>query len=423
MSIEQPRMAAPALDSGPPKTTLRLVSVCTVLPVPQRPQQGRFVERRLRALARLANLTVLQPVPWFPMLRPWNQNTPHVTEGGRRCEPEWPELSRPIDRCRMFYVPRFFKQLDARWLERSILPNLRRLIAVARPDALDAHFGYPEGVGCVRAGERLGIPVFITVRGNEVHYLRHPQIGPRLAEALQRCAGVVAVSHALRDEVVRCGVDSARVRVIPNAVDTALFRPGDRAAARASLGVAGKSRMLLSIANQVREKGLHLLIEALSAVQRDAPDCEVYLIGAPANERDYPVYLRQRAADLGLSRHVHFLGAQPPEQVATWLQAADLFVLPTYREGCNNSIIESLACGVPVVTTPVGENPWFVTPPFNGCLVPVGEVEALAAGITRALRQEWDQSAIAERVARSGDWGTCARSTLAFFEQQLRGRG
>src|SRR5690606_638936 len=122
---------------------------------PDNPGRGIFVFRRLESMASKARLHVLQPIPYFPGIRPL---------------PDWANIASRVGNLRiehtpMFYLPRLFKSLDSCWLYRSVFRRLRTLNRPGESLVVDAHFGYPDGAGCVRAAGELGIPAFITVRG------------------------------------------------------------------------------------------------------------------------------------------------------------------------------------------------------------------------------------------------------------------
>jgi glycosyltransferase involved in cell wall biosynthesis len=139
-----------------------------------------------------------------------------------------------------------------------------------------------------------------------------------------------------------------------------------------------------------------------------------------SGESAYPPRLRKLAAQLGLTEAVRFVGSQNPTRVATWLQAADVFVLATFREGCCNAVLEALACGLPVVTTAVGDNELYVAPPQHGLIVPAGDVHALELAIDTALTRTWNSRAIAQSIAQRGGWDMVATNIAEFFEARLR---
>lgn len=391
---------------------LNVASVSTLFPSAERPQQGIFVERRLNSLSRIANVRVVQPVPWFPLIRP-------------RCTAPLPQnrtadQRTPVSREPMFYLPGVLKSLDALWLERSILPVLRSWNEEHRIDLIDAHFGYPEGVGCVRAAHRLGLPVFVTLRGNEVKHLERRSIKAQLLTALKSCTGIITVSDSLRRALVRQGIKDAQIAVIPNAVDMREFHPGSQAEARSRLNLPADRRFLIAVGHLVHEKGHDLVIRALAHLRIQHPEVELIILGARANEPAYPRRLHRLAAELGLTNAVHFVGGQSPQRVAAWLQAADVFTLATWREGCCNAVLEALACGLPVVTTSVGDNEQYVSSPHFGSIVPPGDWQSLSRALHTALGRNWNAHEISQSIARRGGWEGVASQVARFFEAQLQ---
>jgi glycosyltransferase involved in cell wall biosynthesis len=388
-----------------------IASISTLYPSVERPHQGVFVERRLSSLAEIANVRVIRPVPWFPILRPLRQE-------------KVPSDNRPagltIFPKPMFYVPGVLKLLDAYWLEKSILPVLRNWQRRDGVDLVDAHFGYPEGVGGVRAAAKLGLPVFVTLRGNEIKYLKQRSIGRQLLAALEICTGIITVSHSLKQAIVSRGVLAEKIRVIPNAVDLATFRPGSRSQARALLNLPNDRRFLISVGHLVFEKGHHLAIEALRRIRQSHTNAELIIVGGASNERDYPRRIRKLVADSGLAGSVHFVGIQTPDRVATWLQAADVFVLASFREGCCNAVLEALACGLPVVTTAVGDNEHYVRTPENGFVVPAGELEPLVQAGEAALSRSWNSRNIADSIVQRGGWNRVAAEVADFFAVRIQ---
>jgi glycosyltransferase involved in cell wall biosynthesis len=101
------------------------------------------------------------------------------------------------------------------------------------------------------------------------------------------------------------------------------------------------------------------------------------------------------------------------------MAAADLVTLPSYSEGHPNVLVEALACGRPVVATPVGGIPEVVDADC-GVLVPVRDPAALAAGLADVLDRSWDESALARRFSR--DWDAVAEDTLTACREAMAGR-
>jgi len=123
-------------------------------------------------------------------------------------------------------------------------------------------------------------------------------------------------------------------------------------------------------------------------------------------------------ASTGLTERVHLPGGQAPEQVAEWINAADVLTLPSWSEGYPNVVVEGVACGRPVVATDVGGTREILHAD-NGILVPPKNAEALATALRQALDQPWDRPAIAAAMSRT--WDDVAVETLAVCEQVARG--
>lgn len=390
---------------------LRIVSVCRTLPTPEDPSAGIFVLNRLAAMAAHADLTVVQPVPYTPGLRPlpaWAREPAHVAQG------------LTILHAPMFYLPGILKGADAAWLARAIAPLLRRLHAERPLDLVDAHFGYPDGAGCRRVADRLGVPVFITIRGFENEYVAMHGVADQMTGAMRAADGCISVSHSLRELALRHGVESGRVRVIHNAVEWDRFAFGERVVARRALGLDLAEPLVVSVGHLVVRKRHHVLLEAFAEILRRRPQARLVIIGGDANEPAYRERLLREIATRGLEDRARLAGNLPPVQVADWLRAADVFALGTAREGCCNAVLEALAVGLPVVTTPVGDNAEFVRAGENGAIVPVDDAQAFAAAIDAALGREWDRPAIARRLREQvGTWDVVGQRCLEFMHERL----
>ena len=387
---------------------LRILSVCRTLPEPQAPGAGIFVFNRLKAMSAYASVRVMQPVPHFPAVRP----LPTWALAGSR---DWEGVR--IHHEPMFYVPGVAKTLDGFWLSRSVRRHLSRDPS-STCDLVDAHFGYPDGVGCVRAAQQRNIPVFVTIRGLEADRMREPRIGGQIIDSLNAATGCISVSHSLRKVMIDHGVAGERIAVIPNAVDRTIFHPGDRREARHQLGLETDRRMVLSVGYLIRRKRHDVLLRAFALLADTNPDVDLVIVGDEGHEPDTPAQLRALVRSLGILDRVRFVGGVAPSIVATWMRAADVFGLATAREGCCNAVLESLATGLPVVTTPVGDNPYYVHAGCNGIVSPVDDAPALAGALESALATSWDSAAISSGLD-VGTWNNVAERVLGEFSRRL----
>jgi D-inositol-3-phosphate glycosyltransferase len=193
--------------------------------------------------------------------------------------------------------------------------------------------------------------------------------------------------------------DPARIAVIPCGVDTALFAPGDRDAARAALGL-GAGPLLLYVGRIAPIKGLETLLDALGCLHGAGHPARLVVVGGEADEpRDgHEADLRQRAARLGLAGAVTFVGAQPQDRLREYYVAADATVLPSYYESFGMVALEAMACGSAVIASRVGGLQSTVRDGLTGVLVSEGDPCALAGTIARVL----DDAALRWRLGREG---------------------
>jgi glycosyltransferase involved in cell wall biosynthesis len=163
-----------------------------------------------------------------------------------------------------------------------------------------------------------------------------------------------------------------------------------------------------------------MVIEVLPAIRERHPDVLYVMVGGPrVGEKSYPASLRRRAAELGMEAHIRFAGPQPHVDLARWFNAADLFVLASRSEGCPNVLLESLACGLPIVATDVGGIPEVIRHGRDGLLAPYGDLAAIRDALLHALGRPWDREALVGR-ARHFDWSDAAEQAIEELNLALK---
>lgn len=203
--------------------------------------------------------------------------------------------------------------------------------------------------------------------------------------AYARSDALIVLSEGFRDVLTRdYGVEAARVKVIPAAVDLQRFAPAaDREAVRAELGF-GPGPHLFAMRRLVRRMGIEVLLEAFARTRDAQPNAVLRIAGTGPLEAE----LRDRAEALGLGDAVQWLGRVTDAALVQHYQAADLTVVPTIAlEGFGLITVESLACGTPVVGTAEGGTAEILRPFAPHLLVPPGQVDALA----ETLLAVWSQ--------------------------------
>ena len=401
------------VDSGlaagprqPLPPALRTLLFSTLYPAASRPSHGIFVETRLRELLKTGRVQtrVLAPVPWFP----WRHQRWGEFAQMAATAPHEQRHGIGVDHPRYLVIPKVGMDLAPGSLFRAALPVARRLLAEGFEfDLIDAHYFYPDGVAAVALGQALGKPVVITARGTDINLI--PQhAGPRrmILDAARRCDHMITVCRALKDALVALGASDQKVTVLRNGVDLTLFHRQDRHAARQRFGVTGFS--LASVGHLIDRKGHHHIIAALPAL----PGVTLYLAGTGPMEAE----LRALAARLEVQDRVHFLGRMNQAELCTLYNAVDALVLASSREGWANVLLESMACGTPVVASNVWGTPEVVAAPAAGVLMPSLDADGVAVGV-RALRAAPPTPEATRAYAEGFAWDDTSNGQLEIFER------
>jgi glycosyltransferase involved in cell wall biosynthesis len=211
---------------------------------------------------------------------------------------------------------------------------------------------------------------------------------------------VLVNADSIRDWLVELGVPAHKVVLIRNGIDLALYlRPAQRSSIRQELGIPFGARLVIMLARLNPQKGIDDFLRAASLVLTRHSDVHFLVVGDKlefkdgqvVSDVDYHQQLHALTPKLGISHCTWFTGHRT--DVPSLLAQSCLSVLPSHSEGLSNSLIESMAAGLPLVATDVGGNPELVQHGVNGLLVPVMNAEALAGAMTTIL----GDAALAER--------------------------
>lgn len=193
-------------------------------------------------------------------------------------------------------------------------------------------------------------------------------------------AHIVTTGGALKEQLARDnGFDAARMTSVRTGIDLDYYRPLDRARCRALLGVA--DRPTLGILATLRDwKGHDVLLDSWIWLRERFPDWQLLVIGDGPRRQ----HLENRVAEMGLTGSVRFVGNR--DDVPDWLGCLDLFTLPSWGdEGVPQGVMQAMAGGLPVVSTPVGAIREAVVADVTGLLVPPRDADALAAALARLM--------------------------------------
>ena len=367
---------------------LRVLTLATLFPDASRPTFGGFVERQTLGLAARddVQLEVVAPIgmpPW-----PLSRHS-HYRRFADIPETEvWKDVI--VHRPKFRLIPRLGGPMAPAAIAKAVLPLLNKIRERFAFDIIDAEFFYPDGPAAMRLAEALDLPFSIKARGADIHYWGTKSgCGSQVLEAGQKAGGLLAVSEAIKRDMTALGMAADRITVHYTGIDKDRFRPVDRVAVKAALGVSGP--LIVTVGALIPRKGQALVIQALKQI----PEANLWCIGEGA---DRPI-LEKLARDLGLSERVHLPGNLPHDEVAEMVAAADVMALPSASEGLANAWVEALASGTPIVISDAGGAAELLDRPEAGAIIE-RDPAAIAAAIRAILSDPPDQQAVRRTVDR-----------------------
>lgn len=405
-----------------------VISLC--FPNPDQPGRGAFVVEQVRSLSKLAKVHVISPFP-----QPLPLRRKHRL--GRKRIEQFPKMgmigNARFDRAYYIDCPRWGNYLNDYLLLFSVLRLIRS--QHLQVDVIHCHFAYPAGYVGSLLGRLLKKPVMITVHGADVNlntravdpllyygdtgssegsgYSGYSKIvDARTRYALKQSNLVITVSEELREKVSALGIGTDKTITIRNGVDVTRFVPSDQGKVRAKLGLPPTGKILLFVGGLVPIKSISTLIEALALLCRSDGALSLVIVGAGPEA----LILQEQASRLLLSDKVLFVGTLPHDKIPDWMNACDVFVLPSRYESFGCTLMEALACGKPVVATSVGGPTEFLRDGEHGRLVEPGNPIQIAAAIREVLDRPWDANSLVA-FARNNSWDSIAGQIFEQYKQ------
>ncbi len=382
---------------------LNILTLASLFPNSAMPNFGIFVGRQTHGLAQRPNVrvTVINPIglPVWPLS--WH---PHFAKLRRvPARDEWLGLT-----C---YHPVFrtFPGQSARnpkAVYQAVMPLAKKLHEQQPFDLIDAEFFWPDAPAAMMLADTLNLPFTAKSRGADIHYWpKQKDCEPLIKAAGDKASGLLAVSAALKADMAELGMDAHKIRVHYTGIDQSLFKPLDRAQAKAQLGLSGP--VMVSVGALIARKRQHLLIEALLHL----PEMTLILIGQGEGRDAYAAL----AEKLGVSNRVRFTGPLPHSEIARYVGAADMAALVSESEGLANAWVEALSAGTPLIACDVGGVRELVRGPQAGHIVDAN-AHAIASAAQDLLTNPRQQDQVRAQIAHMS-WDENARQLEAFFQK------
>ncbi|MFS0688580.1 glycosyltransferase [Sporosarcina sp. 179-K 8C2 HS] len=285
-----------------------------------------------------------------------------------------------------------------------------------------AHYAFPTGVLSLIGKRLFRIPYVVTVHGGDIDKMaaKSERIAGYTRKVLQGADAVITVGERLKNDVItKFGVKEEHVHVMSMGVNTEIFQPMPKEEARKQLDIPQNEKLLLFVGNMIEAKGVLELVDAFDIVRKDHPEAALHLIGSSKDER-----FMETLAKRMLSKDVRISHQEPlpQKEVAKWIAAADVFVLPSHHEGFGLVALEAMAVGTTVVGTDVGGLS-FLLNNGAGILVEPKNPESLAAGLKEGLEEPSEsRRKIAEEKVAEHTYDVIADRLTAIYDAVSKGK-
>jgi teichuronic acid biosynthesis glycosyltransferase TuaC len=330
---------------------LRILAISDIFPHENDPTSGIFAARQFLEMAKQgAQVTVLVPYMYIPH---WTKRfKKYSLSVSPRKMIEYDSLS-VISVC-------FFRS-PGKWMLlwdgfAAYLASKSKVYAAHKANPFDIiycrGFWRETDIG-LRLSKRMKVPVVGVGIGTDVNVLpeysdKHYRYFSRIANSLQ-CT--LATGKGVAEKIE--SVSNRPTRIIGGVVDVETFSPvPDKTLVRKELGLPYDKYVILFVGHILKAKGIYELINAFVDLKRKYPQIILRLCGNGIEFNDLSTYImKTNVADIKL------VGNIAPGRMSKWMQAADMFVLPSYREGMPNVVMEAMSCGLPIIATAVGGLP------------------------------------------------------------------
>ncbi|NLJ19463.1 O-antigen ligase family protein [Globicatella sulfidifaciens] len=263
-----------------------------------------------------------------------------------------------------------------------------------RYHVIHAHYLFPSGwLG--RIAKRIyGTRLIVTAHGGDIDKMpqKHPKIEAQIHIILTEADQIIAVGEKLKQVInKKYQIAHNKLTVLNMGVNRNIFKPGSKLEAREKFNLPPDKKIILFVGNLIKAKGLEELVKAC-AILTDQFDLECHLVGANKE----PLFFEKLIQSTTIKIHHH--KATNQKQIANWLRAADLFVLPSHMEGFGLVALEAMACHTPVIGTNVGGLAYLLAGE-SGLIVPPVNPDALA----NAIRQLLTNETLRDKLIKNGE--------------------
>jgi glycosyltransferase involved in cell wall biosynthesis len=366
-----------------------------------------FVKEQVKALAKLlSKIIVIIPIPVG--IEEKRKILYRSYQIGRNVDVFFVRYLNPLFPISYYHFKKQWIKIEAEMVKKFIEKQKMDF------DMIHAHYTWPSGAVAIELKRNFGVPVIITEHAS-ISFKKALQSKDEIyLNAWKSADAIIRVRKGDISEIKELGIKADKVYYIPNGFDGQKFKPIPKSIARQKLGLLVKKKIALSIGSLTHVKGHKYLIEAMRYAVREHPNLMAIIIGnGPLRGA-----LKRHIRNLGLNDYISLVGAKPHHEIPLWMNAADVFVLPSLSEGNPTVMFEALGVGLPFIGTMVGGVPEIIISEEYGLLVEPANHEDLASKLLLALKKKWNKKKI-RKYAQQFDWGNIAQQTIRLYRKIL----
>ncbi len=310
----------------------------------------------------------------------------------------------------IWYVPLqwFYKRLGP-WHAKAVLKAIKNYDI--KFDMIHAHFLWSAGYAGMEVSKQYNVPLVVTGHGQDVY--KQPFLDKErrkgITDVLKYAHEVITVSKNNLRIIEDLGI-KRKVHVIPNGFLPDLYKRQNKKELRKELGLPLKKKIFVTVANLEKVKGHEYLLQSIKTLVKDHKDIYFVWVGGGLLYTKLLIEIRK----LGLEDHILMTNFQSHLNVVKYELASDYFVLPSLNEGVPTVMFESLACGIPFISTHVGGIPE-INRKFSGIIVEPKNSEQLAQAIEKALKTKWNSKKIIE-YSKEYTWEKICQKIESIYE-------
>ncbi|MFZ3383879.1 MAG: glycosyltransferase family 4 protein [Candidatus Methanoperedens sp.] len=310
--------------------------------------------------------------------------------------------------------PLFYSYRRNNWIyleKRAIIKHI--LKKEIKFDLIHAHYTWPSGAVAIELQKKFNVPVVITEHTSVTFKNAIGTKDPIFIKSWKSCDAIIRIRMGDIKLFESVGISLNKVHYIPNGFDNNTFMGLDGLQCKEKLNLPiNNKKILLNVGNMYDKiKGHKFLIEAINEVKKRRKDILCIIIGTGKLKNN----LEKQIRSMGLENEIKLVGGKTHDESPIWINACNIFILPSLNEGNPTVLPECLACGKPFIGTSVGGIPEIITSEDYGLLCEPANSEYLAQNILTALDKVWDEEKI-RRYAQSFSWQNIANEILKVYE-------